>query len=233
MIVGPWYEEFLAASLMSTLGLVSEYVMVDTFPGQNKNREQMEELAAFFEAKIIDLPRSDLWEFSYAKARNVALKASTKEWILRLDCDEVLHENSIFKLIRATRNPDIVGIETKFYHHVISPNLHQILDDPKVILFRRKGALWIRKVHETVFLKGSLLKLHDIKFNHYGYCRRQKEVMERWKLYEKIEGQEAWYHNLDPDHILDERLEYIVPYEGTHPAVVIPTLRRLFPEEKI
>jgi glycosyltransferase involved in cell wall biosynthesis len=218
---------------MSTLGFVDEYVLIDTSPGNNENEEQLKDLTRFFKATVVQLPRPDPLSFNYSQARNTALSASHKKWILRLDADEILHEDTILPLLWATQTTDCVGIETMFYHHMIKPSLHQLLDDPKILLFRREGARWMGRVHERISLHGSILKMHDIRFNHYGYCRGQREVMKRWKLYENIEGKKAWYHDSDPDHILDERLDYIIPYEHTHPVVVIPTLQKLFPEEDL
>lgn len=239
MIVGPYEEPFLEASLNSVKELLDECIIVDTAPGNNPNRQLIEDwigkqLRVDYlddEYVIIDMPRGEDKDFSFAEARELARVNTKSDWVLRLDADEVIHEKDIAGLKLTQFRADVEGyaaVEIAFYHFMVYPWLFQYIES-KQILFRKDTFSWMNGVHELPKVRGDTLRKHNIKYFHYGYCRGQAEVFKRWKLYTDIDGRPTWYNGVNPDTILDDRISVCQNFNGTHPKVVEPTLDKLFP----
>jgi GT2 family glycosyltransferase len=222
MIVGPYEEPFLAAALASVLDLCDEIVFVDTSPGNNPNIGIMRMFG-----RVIEMPRGEDKDFSFAAARELARVNTKSEWVLRLDADEVLHESTIAILKKATEDIRYSTVEIAFYHFMVYPWLYQYIE-PKRILFRKDNFSWINGVHEIPITVGRTLKRHDILFYHYGYCRGQEEVFKRWQLYVEIDGRPTWYSGTNPATILSDRISVCQNFTGEHPKVVQGVLADLF-----
>jgi glycosyltransferase involved in cell wall biosynthesis len=231
MIIGPYDEPFLEAAIESVLPILSEIILVDTAPGDNPNRAAME---SFKSATIIDLPRPSDEEFSFAVARNVAKDATTKKWVLRLDADEIMPAQYLDRLAELTTKK-CEAVEVSFWHHFLHPDLIRPLigtEDKKVILMKTECFTWSRPVHEGSHIFGNTYRAHEIKYNHYGYCRGQGRIKDSWTLYKKLGGCEHTIEHIGREHFLEEVMGDIglLPYEGEHPAVVIHKLRELYPD---
>ena len=223
VISGPFYEAFADAALASIVGIVDEIVIVDTAPGSNPNAEVNEKYAT----KLLYMDRGEDKDFSFSAARDLALKNSSGDWIMKWDQDEVVHEKDVAVIRAATLLPKYSAIELAFYHFMIYPWLYQFIDR-KVFLFKKDCANWSKGVHESLNIRGDILPIHDIKVFHYGYCRGQAEVFKRWQLYAEIEGVPNWYEGTDPDHIIEDRISVCQNYRGEHPVYVQKTLEELF-----
>lgn len=236
MIIGKWEEPFLQAAFASTLDLCDEWVFIDTAPGNNPNRGTLEDIAWHINyqdnpkwVRIIDMPRGEDKDFSFAAARELARVNTESEWVLRLDADEVLHEKDIPILKELTGVPTgFQAIEVAFYHFMVYPWLYQYIE-PKTILIKKDAFSWVNGVHEVPTIKGKIKRIHDIKYFHYGYCRGQEEVFKRWQLYVDIDGRPTWYSGVNPSTILDDRISVCQNYRKDHPKVVHSTLDNLFP----
>lgn len=246
MIIGKWEEPFLQAAVESSVGLCDEFIFIDTAPGNNPNRKFLNifqnRMNYVFEdltfdklapkdppiVKIIDMPRGEDKDFSFAEARELARTNTESEWILRLDADEVLHEKDITSLKTATEDNRFDVIEVAFYHFMVYPWLYQYIE-PKAILLRTNNFSWINGVHEVPNFSGRTRKLHEIKYYHMGYCRGQAEVMKRWQLYVDIDGRPDWYKGTNPDTILEDRISVCQNFTSSFPKVLEPTLDKLFP----
>lgn len=239
LILGPFKEPFLKASLDSAFELCSEFVIVDTAPGNNPNMDTIQEwiLSKTWDLPdeafvLLEMPRGEDKDFSFAAARDLARMNSSNKWCLRLDADEVLHENDIPFLRRVIRITDAPAVEVSFYHHMVYPCLYQYIE-PKTILFQRDKVHWKCGVHEILDVTSPLYRLYAVKFHHYGYCRGQAEVLKRWQLYVDIDGKPDWYKGRDPNNILTDRLSVCATFEGTHPKYVMPTLLEMFDASEI
>lgn len=242
MIIGPYEEPFLKASLASCYQLCDEFILVDTAPGNNPNRQLMEEfqetqIDSFIygepikPVKIIDMPRGEDKDFNFGEARELARLASTHEWIFRMDADEVLHEKDIPKLLKAVADcngTNYSSIEISFYHFMVYPWLYQYIE-PRIAFFKKDDAYWKQDVavHETLVVSGRVKKT-DILYYHYGYCRGQEEVFKRWQLYKDIEGYPTWYAGQNPATIIEDRIVVCKNFLGEHPTVVQPVLEQMF-----
>jgi hypothetical protein len=233
MITGGFEEPFIKAAVDSALGLVDELVFVDTFPGNNPSSPYLDFLkeSCIKPVKIVEMPRGEDKDFSFAAARELARINTSTDWFLRLDADEVLHENTIAILrheVKAANSRGFSGVEVQFYHHMVFPWLYQYTE-PKVILFRKDSMSWENGVHELPQIRGEISTVPGVFFNHYGYCRGQEEVFKRWQLYVEIDGKPDWYAGRDPNTILSDRISVCQNYCKTHPKYTHPTLDKLFP----
>lgn len=234
MIIGPFVEPFFVAAVKSALPIISEIVLVDTSPDTQPNRNNIDEIIWAANEKGISLqyiamPRKDDASFSFAAAREAARINTHAEWILRLDADEVLHEKDYEMLVAPTKLPNISAIEVTFYHFMVYPWLFQYIE-PKVILFKRDMAKWVKGVHEVLDIRGQTYRLHEVKYFHYGYCRGEAEVFKRWVLYTDIDGRPNYYDGVDPNTILQDRISVCQNFpKELHPVAVHSTLDRLFP----
>lgn len=229
MIIGPYEEPFLNAAINSVVGLCDEFIIIDTAPGNNPNRELLDAHTNWCfpdgEFKIIDMPRGEDKDFSFAEARELARINTKSEWVLRLDADEVIHEKDIPTLLKAVEITDS-AIEVWFYHFMIYPWLYQYTEAKK-ILFRTNDFYWYNGVHELPCIQGEIRTL-PIYYYHYGYCRGQREVFKRWQLYKEIIGKSMWYDGLNPNEILTDRIPMCKNFTDSHPKVVQHTLDEMF-----
>lgn len=224
VISGPFYEVFAEAALASIVDIVDEIIIVDTAPGENPNTEVNEKYAT----KLLYMPRGESKDFSFSAARDMALRNSSGDWIMKWDQDEVVHEKDAAVIKAATLLPKYSAIELAFYHFMIYPWLYQFIDK-KVFLFKKDCATWSKGVHESLNIRGEIFPIHDIKVFHMGYCRGQAEVFKRWKLYAEIEGVPDWYEGTDPEHIIEDRIPVCQNFAGKHPKVLEPVLDIMFP----
>ncbi|MBK7104468.1 MAG: glycosyltransferase [Ignavibacteriae bacterium] len=156
-------EKYLRECLESVKDLVDEIVIVDT-----GSTDKTLEIAKQFSSKIFHFN----WINNFSAARNFALSKSTCDWILYLDADERLSNNSINELKKIISSNENLGVKSS----VIS------LDDQKGIsqsmkytrLFRHNKSLkFSGKVHEQI--ENSLLENgykiinSEIKIYHIGY----------------------------------------------------------------
>lgn len=236
MITGKFEEPFIKAAVDSSLDLVSEMVFVDTAPGDNPSRPYLDFLqeSCKMPVKIIDLPRKEDKDFSFAAARELARVNTDSDWVLRLDADEVLHENEtrFLKNTLMEYGAFYNAFQLAFYHHMVYPKYYQYVET-KTILLKKDSFHWEGGVHERQVIKGKTYNMPNIKFHHYGYCRGQAEVFKRWQLYVEIDGKPDWYKGRDPNNIITDRLSVCIPFEGTHPKYVMPTLLEMFDASEI
>ncbi|MBK8944991.1 MAG: glycosyltransferase family 2 protein [Ignavibacteriae bacterium] len=163
-------EKYLQECLESVKDIVDEIVIVDT-----GSTDKTLEIAKQFSSKILHFN----WINNFSAARNFALSKSTCDWILYLDADERLSNNSINELKKIISSNENLGVKCS----VIS------LDDRKGIsqsmkyarLFRNnKSIKFSGKVHEQI--ENSLLKNNykivdsEIKIFHMGYNVSNDEI---------------------------------------------------------
>jgi glycosyltransferase involved in cell wall biosynthesis len=237
MIVGPYEEPFLEAAVLSTYNLCDEWVFIDTAPDNpllSGTRGTIDYLKEYElpagKVKIIDMPRGEDKDFSFAEARELARVNTESDWILRLDADEVIHEDDIQALKDSVEGAyhDESAIQVSFYHFMIFPWLYQYTEI-KTILFKKDCYKWVAGVHEELERIGSgRTKYCPVRYYHYGYCRGQEEVFKRWQLYVDIEGKPDWYNNTNPATILDDRISVCKNFKGEHPKVVQGVLEQMF-----
>ncbi|MFA5376442.1 MAG: glycosyltransferase [Dehalococcoidia bacterium] len=106
-------EMSLPVMLDSVKDIADEIVVCDT-----GSTDRTIEVAKRYTDKVYSIP----WEDSFAKARNLALEKCTGDWILSMDCDEVLTEETAKNLKPVLRKiPDNI--------HLILVTMRMLKDD--------------------------------------------------------------------------------------------------------
>jgi len=147
-----------------------------------------------------------LWNDSFSEARNFAIKHIRTNWIISIDADEVLEENSFRHFIKNEfNNSDIInnsiGGITVTLNNFLSKDLSISSQHRFTRIFRKSPEIFFqRKIHEQVIssISASGLKIYDsnIIFNHFGYIEKNKEKIIRNKklLEQNIESDYDIYH---------------------------------------
>ncbi|MEN6520916.1 MAG: tetratricopeptide repeat protein [Armatimonadota bacterium] len=171
-------EEYLRGCLESVKDIVDEMVIVDT-----GSIDDTVEIAKSYGAKIYSYP----WNDNFADARNNAIEHATGEWILVLDADERLDENSKKTVLKAIENPSIDAYELLFYNHNRADSEADVFVHPTCRLYRNRSEHRYRgRVHEMIVpsieAAGRTIKRLEAKVHHYGY---QPEVMVKRNKHER------------------------------------------------
>ncbi|APH07177.1 glycosyl transferase [Bacillus weihaiensis] len=164
-------EECIERCIKSVKDLVDEMIIVDT-GSTDKTIEICRELGA----KVY----SYRWDHDFAKARNYSLSLASGDWILWLDADEEIHQETERKTLRElakTEDYDLYSFElNNFYGEKVDYNCVIRILHPR--LFRNGiGFRFINSIHETLNIEEILLKTNKEKrlgeapvcIWHYGY----------------------------------------------------------------
>ena len=156
-------EKYLRGCLESVQGIADEIIVVDTGSTDNTIK-----IAEEFGAKIFHFE----WINDFSAARNYALSKSTGNWILYLDADERISENSkneLKKIIKRNEN---------FAVNCTVKSIDEIGGTPNLMLYPRlfknhSELKFTGRVHEQI--SGSTRKLNyklvdsNIEIIHLGY----------------------------------------------------------------
>lgn len=181
--------------LLPTLEFCQEIVVVDDF-----SSDQTEARAKQYSAKFIQTKVGQ----DFAKARNLGLKAATKDWVLFVDSDERISPalaNEISQAIQASEHAGYrLPRQDKFFGKVLSHG--ENASNRFLRLARRQAGKWTRPVHEVWQVSGQIGELvnpliHDLgsdldrfidKINHYSHIEaklRQSEG-QSWSMWQTL-----------------------------------------------
>jgi len=128
----------LARCLDSVAGFVDEILVYDT--GSTDGTQQV---AREYGARVVE----GYWNDDFARARNDALAAVTADWVLSIDADECLSGDAgALRTMLAGLAASLVAVE----RHDVLPGARSSYRFRTVRLFRRAGAAWTGRVHESV-----------------------------------------------------------------------------------
>ncbi len=162
----------LARCLSSAKGLADELVVVDT-----GSTDDTIAIARSFGAHVIE----HAWRHDFAEARNVSLDAATGDWILVLDADDEVPEETHGALIAFldaadAATPTIDGW-AMLYHSPMPPGeAVSFTEHPVLRLFRnREDYRFEQAIHEQVLPSiqraDGRVEPSDLRLTHYGYLR--------------------------------------------------------------
>lgn len=166
-------EKLIRESLASTKEIVDEIVMVDTGSSDNTVK-----IAEEYGAKVFNYE----WVNDFSAARNFALGKSTGDWIIYLDADERLDNNSVAEIRKLIEN----NSSAAFYCTVKSDDYEGIRDNSIRYLRLFANSREIRftgRVNEEV--EASLIKNRYQLFNsnvlihHIGFNISDEETKKR------------------------------------------------------
>ena len=179
--------EDIAECLESLVGLVDEFIVVDT-----GSVDDSREIAAKYAGKVYEFP----WRDDFSAAKNYAIEQATGDWIIFLDSDEALTEDtrknlrSVISLVE--KKMDLIVV---YRYNVCSDSrVPSREDDEAGRIFRRDPALrYHYTIHECLhFLDGRELRGVRIPPNllaiwHKGYSpeRVERKTWRNIKLLEE------------------------------------------------
>jgi tetratricopeptide (TPR) repeat protein len=124
-------------------GAVNEVVLIDTGTKGDKQFKIIEDSLKNTEYKIL----YNKWDNDFSKARNLALKNSTKDYILFLDADDTINRQDISKI----KEHISIYSNTYVYLHLIDKRINSILHSTQLRCFPNiEGLEWRGKVHEQI-----------------------------------------------------------------------------------
>jgi glycosyltransferase involved in cell wall biosynthesis len=156
-------EKYLRGCFESVRNLVNQIVVVDT--GSN---DSTIEIAKEFNAEVFSFK----WINDFSAARNFALSKSVCNWILYLDADERLSDQSINEVKRITKSGEYIGVNCFVKSPDEETGRENIIHYPR--LFRNSNKIKFNgSVHEQILesLLENNYKIIDssIEILHLGY----------------------------------------------------------------
>lgn len=196
-------------SISSAGNIVDEIIVVDTGSKDNTVSAALE-----LGAKVIESEWRD--DFSYS--RNISLENANSEWIIFMDCDEVLTEEGGIKLQQLIKSNSYKTNTSKeaFFVQVINKMKDgSEMTFPSLRLFRnRKEFRFSGKIHEQII--SSIIKNYgkksisytDITLVHNGYNsssvnikRKIKRNLDILKRYTEDEKDGFYFYNLGTEYL--------------------------------
>jgi len=154
-------EAVLARCLDCIKDIVDEIIIVDT-----GSRDRTKEIALQYTDKIYDFE----WIDDFAAARNFAFSKGNCEWLMWLDADDIITQNSQKNLLDLKNKLDSFSYDCIVTKYEVSFDLNGNLELTSLrerIIRKSKNLKWIGKVHETI--KNSAensIFINDINITH-------------------------------------------------------------------
>lgn len=151
-------EKTIGRCLESVKDLMDEIVVVDT-----GSTDHTKEIACRYTNRVIDFQ----WIDDFAAARNASFSQATKDYIMWLDADDVLLEESQRKLadLKKSLDPSVDSVSMK-YHLAIDEYGNVTVSGRRNRLVKRNHHFqWYGAVHEYLLVSGHILN-SDIAITH-------------------------------------------------------------------
>lgn len=161
-------EKFLERCLDSVRAVAGEIIIVDT-----GSTDRTAEIGRSRGAKVIEQE----WHNDFSEARNAALEAASGSWILVLDADEELDDETRRRLPGVVDSTSADGIEMIVRSLMPDTDILKYEDTVIVRLFRNNRQYrYSMPVHEqirsSIEKNGGTIMPSDLVITHYGYMRK-------------------------------------------------------------
>lgn len=158
-------KAMLPACLESVQPVVDEMIMVDT-----GSTDSTPEIARTFGAEVINHP----WDDNFAEARNIGLEKAKGQWILVLDADEILTDQSAKKLRKTVSNTQADALTLIIRNPNPKGELQTYSDFTLTRLFRnsdqyRYEGMIHEQIRPSIEKKGGMIENSDLIIFHKGY----------------------------------------------------------------
>ncbi|HOV92406.1 MAG TPA: glycosyltransferase family 2 protein [Candidatus Kapabacteria bacterium] len=157
-------EDTISDTIQSILPYCNQIIMVDT-----GSDDSTPIIASSLGAEVYFY----LWNDDFSEARNFSLKFARKEWILIIDSDEILDEESFKSNLYLLNDSNIGGINVIIKNY-LNDDREQYSTHRYTRIFRNNPEIiFTGRIHEQIreSIENMGLKIieSDIYINHYGY----------------------------------------------------------------
>lgn len=144
-------EEQMLPRVMNSLQGIDEIIYTDT-----GSQDKSVEIARQFTDKIFYFP----WVDDFAAARNSAKSHATGDWILSIDCDEILHDlSSVREAVAIAEQQQVLAVDCK----LIAEDNGQYFLFPR--LFKNSPQVWwVGAIHNHLSVQG--IHLGNVMITH-------------------------------------------------------------------
>ncbi len=168
-------EDTLDRCLKSIEDIVDEIIIVDT-----GSSDKTKEIAKQYTDNIYDFE----WVDDFSVARNYSFSKATKDYVMWLDADDVILEDSRIELkkLKENFNTDVDTVIMRY--DLMAKNNANVVTYfyRERIVKRSKGFKWYDPVHEYILYSGTYMKV-DIAVTHkkiHAPTRRNLDILERY-----------------------------------------------------
>jgi|SRR3989338_2408312 len=191
-------EEYKIVHCLESIRWVDEIIIIDDL-----SNDRTVEISKKYGAKVIINESKG----NFDNQRNIGIQNATGEWILQMDADEVVPEDTANKIREVIRNPrDFVAFKLLRKSYFIGyPLKYAGSYDYMLKLFKKGKAIYVgSSVHETLKVDGPIGVI-GAEVYHYPF-NSIRQVIERCNFYtdvesedelknkEKIDSKEIKYH---------------------------------------
>ncbi|WP_214481045.1 glycosyltransferase family 2 protein [Bacillus sp. SM2101] len=157
-------EQTLENCLISVKDACEEIIIVDT-----GSTDKTKEIASKYTDKIIDYE----WIDDFADARNFAFSHATKEYILWLDADDVVHQEDLKKLLQLKQTLDeSIDAVSMIYNIAFDEYGNPTFSYRRNRLVKRVNQFkWFGVVHEYLSVSGNTIQ-SDIAISHHKHLKK-------------------------------------------------------------
>ncbi|WP_339318964.1 glycosyltransferase [Paenibacillus sp. FSL R10-2734] len=198
----------LSQCLKSVRGVVDEIIVVDT-----GSTDATVQIALGFGAKVIH----HLWSGDFAAARNAGLQQAHGLWILVIDGDEELSEESKGELLLCAEHMEFEAFFLRIHNHKgITPASQTITVNPIIRMFRNRpkyrfSGIIHEQIAEAIITATPQARMHltTIVIHHYGYA--EGVVIKKDKIKRNVEllKEQLRLNPKDPFHHFNMAVEYM------------------------
>lgn len=203
---------YIRKCLESVKGLVDEIVIVDT-----GSTDSTKAICYQYTNNIYDFK----WNDNFSDARNFALSKVSKgcNWILRLDGDEVVPQQSIMQIYNEVANAEADVFIFPIINILQLSPLKHVLSKTARLFKNIEGIKYSGIVHEEIddSVRELGLKVANFSGNilHYGYLKNKNTLGDKFKFYEQLALKEIEKdpNNFKPYYTLAAHYCYLKDYD--------------------
>lgn len=191
-------QDTLPRCIASIEHIADEIIVVDT-----GSSDYTKDIAKGFGARLIDYKFNN----DFSKARNISIENASCDWILYIDCDEVLDFYQGYDLKEIINNNKYVGICLKL-SNINNGKMGLTLSSLRVIK-NNEGFRFTGKIHEQILpsilekYKQEDILTTEVQLYHYGYDKslvdseyKHKRNLDIFEDYEEKDKDGFYYYNL-------------------------------------
>jgi glycosyltransferase involved in cell wall biosynthesis len=157
-------EVLIAQCIENVTAIADEIIVVDS-----GSSDKTVEIATNLGAKVF----CEEWK-GFAEQRNSARDKCSGEWVLFVDCDEVLSEEVRSNILLAIAQDRYCGYQLKSFSFFMGKWIkHSWREDWHTKLARRDRCRWTGLVHEDLVCGGSIGKVYG-RVHHFTYSSYEK-----------------------------------------------------------